>query len=85
MLEGFPHQWMSTYCDKFWGLGGEGVCEGVWHCFNCFPELHFPGFESMWKNLAFNVKYKPATGWSVFASGVHLGRSRVLSGPPDRR
>ena len=28
---------------------------------------------------------KAATGWSVFASGVDLGRSRVLSGPPDRR
>ena len=28
---------------------------------------------------------KAATGWSVFASGVDLGRSRVLSGPPNRR
>ena len=30
------------------------------------------------------IKTKAATGWSVFASGVDLGRSRVLSGPPDR-
>ena len=28
---------------------------------------------------------KAATGWSVFVSGVDLGRSRVLSGPADRR
>ena len=28
---------------------------------------------------------KAATGWSVFTSGVDLGRSRVLSGPLDRR
>ena len=28
---------------------------------------------------------KAATGWLVFASGVDLGRSQVLSGPPDRR
>ena len=29
-----------------------------------------------------NTINKAATGWSVFASGVDLGRSQVLSGPP---
>ena len=37
--------------------------------------------------MVVDVKFvgKAATGWSVFVSGVDLGRSRVLSGPPDCR
>ena len=37
-------------------------------------------------NLQFYcVNTKAVTGWSVFAIGVDLGRSRVLSGQPDSR
>ena len=34
--------------------------------------------------LAFIVLTKAVTGWSIFASGVDLGRSQVLSSPLDR-
>ena len=40
------------------------------------------GLSGVMPSGVLSVYCKAATGWSVFASGVDLGRSRVLSGPP---
>ena len=60
------------------------------HSLQLFPFLiflsSFSTVISFHKNIIWHncILIKAATEWSVFASGVDLGRFRVLSGAPDR-